>query len=92
MAIGLGTSRSARVGHRGAGTGTGTSRPTIREVCLIGRIPARDEGWTTGQEVTWQGRDYRIVATAPASARTDDDGSCIPSPRQYIYLAPCDGD
>jgi hypothetical protein len=93
MAIGLGTSRSARSGGRGAGTRAGTSRPTIREVCLIGiDHRARDEGWTTGQEVTWLGRGYRVMAAVTAPAQLVDDGSCPASPRHYIHLAPCHGD
>jgi hypothetical protein len=85
MAIGVKTLRSSRVGGRGAGT--------IREVCLIGMdLGARDEGWTTGQEVTWQGRGYRIMATATAPAQPVDDGSSPASTRHYVHLAPCDGD
>ncbi len=66
MAIGLGRLRSAR----GGGRKSETSRPTIREVCLLGLdLGAPDEGWTTGQEVTWQGRGYRIMATTTAAPR-----------------------
>ncbi len=63
MANGLGTLRPARR----AGRGQKASRPTIREVCLV----AMDHGprgavWTAGQEVTWQGRGYRVVAAVAA--------------------------
>jgi hypothetical protein len=89
MAIGLGSMRSARVGGRR----TETSRPTIREVCLIGvNHPAGSQAWTAGQEVTWLGRGYRILATVAAPAQPIDDGSRSASPRRYVHLAPCNGD
>ena len=82
MANGLGTLRPApRVGR-----GQRTSRPTIREVCLVGLDHRpRGAGWTTGQEVTWQGRGYRVVAAVAA------EPSSAASPRQYVYLAPSIG-
>ena len=89
MAIGLGSARSARVGGRRKET----SRPTIREVCLIGMDqPAENRAWTTGQEVTWLGRGYRILAAVAAPPQPVDDGSYSTSPRHYVHLAPRNGD
>jgi hypothetical protein len=82
MANGLGTLRPARR----VGRGQRTSRPTIREVCLVGMNHRPGEAvWTAGQEVTWQGRDYRVVAAVAA------EHSSATSPRQYVYLAPSIG-
>ncbi len=80
MAIGVRALRSAWLRDRR----TKASRPTIREVCLIGMDhPARDPSWTEGQEVTWQGRSYRVMAGSADS----------PQPaRNYIHLATRDGD
>ena len=79
MANGLGTLRPARR----VGRGKRTSRPTIREVCLVGTDQRPGGGaWTTGQEVTWLGRGYRVVAAVAA------EHSNAPSPRHYVYLAP----
>ena len=67
MAIGLWLLRAAGCGRR-AGRGAedrGPARSTVREVCLIGldrRSPGED--WTAGQEVTWLGRKYQVLATA----------------------------
>ena len=79
MGNGMGTLRPARR----VGRGRRTSGPTIREVCLVGMDHRpRGAAWTEGQEVTWQGRGYRVVAAVSAEpARAD-------SPRHYIYLAP----
>jgi hypothetical protein len=79
MANGLGTLRPAqRIGRDQR-----TSRPTIREVCLVGMDHrVRAAGWTAGQEVTWQGRGYRVVAAMSAGHSPAD------SPRHYVYLAP----
>jgi hypothetical protein len=81
MANGLGALRPARRAGRGHGRERG--RPTIREVCLVGmdHRPG-DEGWAAGQEVTWQGRGYRVVAAVSAEPCQSD------SPRHYVYLAP----
>ncbi len=80
MAIGVRALRSAWLRDRRAEA----SRPTIREVCLIGmEHPARDPSWTEGQEVTWQGRNYRVKAAAAGSSQPA--GS-------YIHLATRDGD
>jgi hypothetical protein len=93
MGVGVGTLRSSQVDVRGGGTETGTGRPTIREVCLLGLdLDTRNDGWTTGQEVDWQGRGYRIMATATAPAPPVDGGTRPASPRHYVHLAPRDGD
>ncbi len=82
MANGLGTLQPARR----IGRGRRTIRPTVREVCLVGMDHRpRGAAWTAGQEVTWQGRGYRVVA-AVAAEPTD-----AASPRQYVYLAPSIG-
>jgi hypothetical protein len=81
MANGLGTSRPAR----GAGRRRKSSRPTIREVCLVGmNVRHRVAAWSTGQEVTWEGRGYRVAAVSA-------DPSPAESPRHYVYLAPSNG-
>ncbi len=81
MANGLGTLRPApRVGRSQK-----KSRPTIREVCLVGMDHSpRGADWTEGQEVTWQGRGYRVAAVA---AEPSNAASC----RHYVYLAPSIG-
>jgi hypothetical protein len=82
MANGLGMSRPARR----IGRGGKASRPTIREVCLLGMDHCgRGAEWTAGQDVTWQGRGYRVVAAVSA------DRSQAESPRHYVYLAPSNG-
>ena len=75
MSIGLGMSRSSCQGVR-----IGGSRPTVREVCLVGMTGrARNEPWTTGQTIIWLGRGYQVVATSTARsaspARPVDDDS-----------------
>jgi hypothetical protein len=83
MANGVGTSRPAR----GIRRGRRASRPTIREVCLVGMDHrAGDAGWTMGQEVTWQGRGYRVIAAVPA------EDSPVEQPQRYVHLAPMLGD
>jgi hypothetical protein len=78
MSIGLDRSRSSR---RGGCTTTvsRTGQSTVREVCLLGSSAprARDRAWPSGQQITWLGRDYRVVAMSTASAST----------RHYIHLA-----
>ena len=82
MANGLGTLQPARR----VGRGPRKSRTTIREVCLVGmEHRLRGAVWTAGEEVTWQGRDYRVVAAVAAEHFQAD------SPRHYVYLAPSHG-
>jgi hypothetical protein len=79
MANGLGTLRPPRR----VGRGRRGSRPTVREVCLVGMDHRPGgAGWTAGQEVTWQGRGYRVVAAVSAEQSHAD------SSRHYVYLAP----
>jgi hypothetical protein len=89
MAMGLDLSRPSRRASRGSGG----SRPTVREVLLLGMArPAKSQVWTAGQRVTWLGRGYRVVATAATPPESIDDiGSSAPSTRHYIHLAPSDG-
>ena len=101
MAIGLGALRAA--GRRRSGRSDQQqerARTTVREVCLVGldrRSSARD--WPAGQEVTWLGRKYQVVGTAPglperapASLGGADAGSVYAPARRYVHLAPCGGD
>ncbi|HKI20831.1 MAG TPA: hypothetical protein VKA15_23265 [Isosphaeraceae bacterium] len=94
MSIGLGMSRSSRQGVR-----IGGSRPTVREVCLLGMTRrARNEPWTTGQRIIWLGRGYQVVATSMSTLRAatqsrpaDDDSPIATSALDYVHLGPCDG-
>jgi hypothetical protein len=99
MAIGLGGLRA--VGRRAgrAAEERGPERTTVREVCLIGldrRASAGD--WTAGQEITWLGRKYQVVAPVGdvLEAPPACDGGADPrlggaSARQYVHLTPRDG-
>jgi hypothetical protein len=100
MAIGLGMLRS--VGRRAgrAEGGRKTERSTVREVCLIG-LDRRDSAgdWAAGQEVIWLGRKYQVRATEvdPPEPSVVCAGGADPGPggapaRQYVHLAPCNGD
>jgi hypothetical protein len=92
MSIGLGMSRSSRQGVR-----IGGSRPTVREVCLVGMTGrAKNEPWTTGQRIVWLGRGYQIVATSTKRSATlgqsvGDDRLSTTSVLDYVHLSPCDG-
>jgi hypothetical protein len=87
MSIGLGMSRSSR-----QGVWIGGSRPTVREVCLLGMTRrSRNEPWTTGQRIVWLGRGYQVVALATQSRPVDDDSLSATSALDYIHLGPCDG-
>lgn len=90
MSIGLGMSWSSRQDVR-----IGRSRPTIREVCLLGmtRRP-RNAPWTPGQRIVWLGRGYRVVATSMSTtldSLADDGRPSVPSALAYVHLGPCDG-
>jgi hypothetical protein len=101
MAMGLEAPRASR--RRVCDGRVGTSRPTIREVCLLGMGGCpRGERWTIGQMVTWLGRGYRVVATPPQDAavasgsnQRGSSGSRIgvasapAEGRRYVHLAPC---
>jgi len=90
MSIGLGMSRSSRQGVR-----IGGSRPTVREVCLLGITRrARNAPWTTGQKIIWLGRGYQVVATSMSTTvntPADDDRPSVPSALDYVHLGPCGG-
>ncbi len=94
MSIGLGMLRSSRQGVR-----IGGSRPTVREVCLLGIIRrARNEPWTPGQRIVWLGRGYQVVAASMSTLRSatqnklpDDDRPCATSALDYVHLGPCEG-
>jgi hypothetical protein len=66
---------------------SGPSRPTIREVCLVGLgSGGADQGpegaWACGGRVTWSGRAYRVEATQVRATGTDG-----PTPMRYVHLA-----
>jgi hypothetical protein len=90
MSIGLGILRSNRQGVR-----IGGSRPTVREVCLLGITRrARNQPWTPGQRIVWLGRGYQVVATSMSATQSrpaDDDNPSAPSALDYVHLGPCDG-
>jgi hypothetical protein len=101
MAIGLGKMRAA--GRRRAGPVKDDpehERSTVREVCLVGLDRRGSAGhWAAGQEVTWLGRKYQVVATAadspgPTAARASDGDvrSNGAMARQYVHLTPSVGD
>jgi hypothetical protein len=101
MAIGLGILRAA--GRRRAGPVKNDrehERSTVREVCLIGLDRRGSAGhWAAGQEVTWLGRKYQVVATAAdapgpmaACASGGDVRSNSAMARQYVHLTSCVGD
>jgi len=90
MSIGLGILRSSRQGGR-----IGGSRPTVREVCLLGITRrARNEPWTPGQRIVWLGRGYQVVATSMSATPgrpVHADSPSATSALDYVHLGPCDG-
>jgi hypothetical protein len=101
MAIGLGLLRAAGRGRRAGRTeeDRGPTRTTVREVCLIG-LDRRASGgdWTTGQEVAWLGRTYRVVAAAGESSEPlaraggAEAGPGRATARRYVHLSQRGGD
>ena len=86
MAIVLEASRSA--GCRGGRTEG--ERTTIREVCLIGLDRrAGPEDWSAGQRITWMGRGYQVVASAPILPEPTGGARCPAAVRQYVHLSAC---
>ncbi len=100
MAIGLGLLRAAGRERRAGRVekDRGPERTTVREVCLIGLDRRASAGnWTTGQDVAWLGRTYRVVSTAgdpsepSACAGGADAGSGCATARRYVHLTHGDG-
>jgi hypothetical protein len=86
MVIGVAAARAS--GHRARG-----SRPTVREVCLLGLArQGQGESWLTGQIVTWLGRGYRVVAMSAIPAEyVDCPVLGTPVGHRYVHLAPGSG-
>ncbi len=55
------------------------SRPSVREVCLLG-VSRPAEGWSEGDRLTWSGRVYRVEATGAREGGPESQGA------GYVHL------